>query len=168
MPGGIVSARRAGEAVAHLPHPGVDGTLCGRPPTKLRPCEHCLARRASLVRVHVQSLRRRGEAFCGLELLPGEGVAKSPKSKLGDIAPMYLSYEQAKPLLAVPGCGLEFCPGCRGNVERYDEANRRRVDRILGGVANVSKDWAGPTRDAVTRKAKVSSSSDADSDEDPY
>jgi len=123
-----VSRRDASEAIAHLPHPGGSTGLCGRPPTRLKPCKACLARRASLGRVHVQSPRKTSEAFCGISLGRGGGDPSR------DIAPMYVRPDQARELLS-SGSGLEFCPGCRGNLERHDVAARQRMQRIVGEPA---------------------------------
>lgn len=139
-----MSERDASEAIAHLPHPSGAGALCGRPPTRLRPCKSCLARRASLIRVHVQSPRKTSEAFCGISLVAGAGGGGDQPR---DIAPMYVRAEQARTLLS-SGSGLEFCPGCRGNLERHDDAARQRTQRIVGDpglpAARVVRDGRAP------------------------
>ncbi len=114
--------------MAHLEHPSGGGrSLCGAAPARLRPCPACLARRAALLLVHVQSHKRRGRALCGLDLA-GDAkrsvaeVVAAPRPLPGspgwEPSPMYVSADRARQLLADDGDGLPVCPGCEINLMR--------------------------------------------------
>ncbi len=114
--------------MAHLEHPGGGGrSLCGAAPARLRTCPACLARRAALLLVHVQSHKRPGRALCGLDLA-GDAkrsvaeVVAAPRPSPGEPgwepSPMYVSAEQARQLMADGGDGLLVCPGCEINLMR--------------------------------------------------
>lgn len=132
----------------HLPHPAVEGaSLCGDL-SSVEPCPGCLERLHLLLSVHIQSIRKPDKGFCGL-LLRGDRGALLDDPKLA-LPPLYVSPEQARRILderrgaavrsAVARSAersvllladvfpqeLEFCVGCRMNLERFDEAASRR------------------------------------------
>lgn len=122
-------------AHAHIPHPMIGGaSLCGDV-TRLVGCPVCLSRLTALLLVHVQSARKPDKSFCGT-LLVGEGI--SPMGTAGaNPSPMYVSIERAREMIAErqrsPGdVHAPICSGCELNLERFDEAHRRRSHGSAG------------------------------------
>lgn len=155
--GKVFPRGRVHEARAHLRHPEVEGeSLCGDT-TRLRGCEKCLALRESLLRVHVESPRRSGRSFCG-------GPLRGDDIPGGRPPPMYVSAERARGILSDGGVGLPFCEGCRANLERFDEATRRKSMQRSAQSSD-----APPRRDRVRPRGRrqINSSIDPEVVADP-
>ena len=144
-------------AWAHLPWSG--GSLCGDT-TKIEACPECIRRLSSLLLVHVQSLRRPHQSFCGRVIrrtddprppLVAEVVAEA-KIDVGPVL-FWVTPEQARPLIRARGSAISatispalpsssvqgwegwplappICQGCETNLVRFDEANLRGARRV--------------------------------------
>lgn len=128
-------------AWAHIPHPTVTGaSLCGDV-TRLMGCPACVSKLVALLLVHVQSARKPDKSLCGVVLTgadvhpmgsrPADGASVKP-------SPAYVSIERARDLIsartdagALDGA-IPICPGCESNLDRIDDAHRRRSDRSIG------------------------------------
>ncbi len=144
-------------AFAHIPHPTVDGSsFCGDA-TSVQVCRACLAKLIALFLVHVQSARKPDKSFCGVVLL---GSEVSPMGTPGaQPSPVYVSIERAREIIAMrPGRDVPdgdsvddaaddcvpICPGCEANLERFDDANRRRSRSLDGHRGRRALDFGDP------------------------